>query len=242
FGRGAGGGFGTLVDFEKIAELVGVVYRALSDVDFRHLLGINADAFVLFYQGVSKLLSEPGKTLNEVMGLGPTMLERWWDDRKQSIAGSQRLAERILSDQPLPLGSQLIPLSRLPPEVLGPALYELSKYYLSAFKDETEKAIIHLLRQVSSWRQFYLVLERMHPTAQIVLAEESVKHIRSYLSAQQDKEFSHFIKSLADHADDAVPGQPLLKWQPWQPIHFNYKADTLLVARAFWAQGEGRYV
>ncbi|NWF06049.1 LysM domain-containing protein, partial [Pseudomonas gingeri] len=30
FGRGAGGGFGTLVDFEKIAELVGVVYRALS--------------------------------------------------------------------------------------------------------------------------------------------------------------------------------------------------------------------
>ncbi|MFC3941236.1 hypothetical protein CCU68_02845 [Pseudomonas gingeri NCPPB 3146 = LMG 5327] len=242
FGWGAGGGFGTLVDFEKVAELVGVVYQALSEVNFRHLLGINQLAFELFYQGVSKLLSEPGKTLNEVMGQGPRLLEAWWEARRQAITSSQRLAERILSDQPLQLGSQLIPLSQLPPEVLGPALHQLSEYYLSALKDETERAIVHLLKQISSWRQFYLVLERMHPTAQVVPAEKGVERIRSYLSGPQDKEFSNFIKNLAAHTDEAVPGQPLLQWQPWQPLHVNYKFDTLVAARKFWAQGEGRYV
>ncbi|CAJ0569356.1 unnamed protein product, partial [Mesorhabditis spiculigera] len=173
FGPGCGGGFGTLVDFEKIAEL-------------------------MFYQGVSRLLSEPGKTLNEVMGQGPDLLRDWWKRRKKNIASSAHLAQRILN---------------------------------AAFENDTEKAIVHLLKQVSSWRQFYLVLERMHPDAEVVSAVDSVKRIRSYLDRQQAKEFSNFIKHLADRAGEAVPGQPLPKWRPWEPMHANDKFETLLAAK-----------
>ncbi|POA20234.1 hypothetical protein C1886_09315, partial [Pseudomonas sp. FW300-N1A1] len=236
------GGFGTLVDLEKIGELVGVVYQTLSEVDFRHLFSINEDAFVLFYQGVSRLLSEPGKTLNGVMELGTETLSRWWKDRAQNIASTGRLAERILNDEPLQLGTQRIPLCRLPPEVLGPVLYMLSDFYLFAFKNQTEKAIVHLLKQVSSWRQFYLILERMHPTAEVVSAADSVKRIRSYLSRAQAQEFSNFIKRLAEHAGEAVPGQPLPQWLPWQPMNANDKYKTLLAAREIWAPEGGRYV
>ncbi len=246
FGPGAGGGFGTLVDFEKIAELVGVVYQTLSDVDFRYLLSINEDAFILFYQGVSQLLSEPGKTLNEVMGQGPIMLEKWWTDRSKSMEGSRRLAERILSGQPLQLGSQHLPLNRLPPEVLGPALYLLSESYIFRSANETEKAIVQLLKQIGTWRQFYLVLERMDPTAQVVSAVESVERIRSYLSGPQSRDFSNFIKHLASRTNEAEPGRPLSlpEWKPWQPMHANDKYETLLAARESWKRPNegGRYV
>lgn len=242
FGPGAGGGFGTLVDLEKVGELMGVVYHTLSEVDFRHLFSINEEAFVLFYRGVSQLLSEPKKTLNEVMKQGPLTLKDWWQQRARNIASSGRLAERILNNEPLQLGTQRIPLCRLPPEILGPALYVLSDFYLFAFKNQTEKAIVHLLKQVSSWRQFYLILERMHPTAEVVSAVDSVKRIRSYLSRAQAQEFSNFIKRLAEHAGEAVPGQPLPQWLPWQPMNANDKYKTLLAAREIWAPEGGRYV
>ncbi|QXI30591.1 hypothetical protein [Pseudomonas vanderleydeniana] len=240
FGPGAGGGFGTLVDFEKAAELVGVIYQALSEVDFRYLFGIDGDAFELFYQGVSRLLSEPRRTLSDLIGQGPTVLKDWWTGRLKNIASVGQLADRILNDEPLLLGTQRIPLSRLPPEVLGPALYMLSEYYLLSPRDNTEKAIIHLLRQVSSWRQFYLVLERMHPTANVVKAVDSIDRIRSYLSGQQQEEFSDFIKHLGEHADEAQPGQPLPKWQPWQPLYVNGKFEELMAAREYWEAN--RYV
>ena len=131
-------------------------------------------------------------------------------------------------------------------QALGPALYLLSESCIFRCANETEKAIVHLLQQVSSWRQFYLVLERMHPTAQVVPAVDSVKRIRSYLSGRQARDFSTFIKHLASRAGEAVPGQPLSlpQWWPWQPMHANDKFETLLAAREPWKRSSegGRYV
>ncbi|MCX7081021.1 MAG: hypothetical protein NTV76_17085 [Pseudomonas sp.] len=61
---------------------------------------------------------------------------------------------------------------------LGLALYTLSESCIFRSANETEKAIVHLLQQVSSWRQFYRVLERMHPTAQVVPAVDSINRTR----------------------------------------------------------------
>lgn len=119
FGPGAGGGFGTLVDLEKVADLVGVVYRNLSEVDFRHVFSLTPQAFEFFYQGVSQLLTKPGKTLNEVMTQGTVALLDWWEHTKNRRAAAHHLAKRILGNEPLQLGSQTIPLSRLPPRSHG---------------------------------------------------------------------------------------------------------------------------
>lgn len=45
FGLGAGGGFGTVIDLEKVWDLIVLVCETLHDVEYRPILGIEEQAF-----------------------------------------------------------------------------------------------------------------------------------------------------------------------------------------------------
>lgn len=228
-GPGAAGGFATMVNLEHIGNLIMVVYRNLSSIDYRHLLSIDTDAFALFVQVVMKTLSTPGATIESILKGGLRSIEEWWDERNNRIGAAQGLAKRILEGKPLEVHGQSIALNELPPEVMGPAIYTLGVDYVLTYSEDRERAIIKLLRAVRTWRHFYLTLERVNESGARESAEDGLKHIRSFLNDQQTREFSRFLDALA-----ASPGQAPVNTQlamsPWNPVLPHNKHQVLVTA------------
>lgn len=228
-GPGAAGGFATMVNLEHIGNLIMVVYRNLSSIDYRHLLSIDTDAFALFVQVVMKTLSTPGATIESILKGGLRSIEEWWDERNNRIGAAQGLAKRILEGKPLEVHGQSIALNELPPEVMGPAIYTLGVDYVLTYSEDRERAIIKLLRAVRTWRHFYLTLERVNESGARESAEDGLKHIRSFLNDQQTREFSRFLDALAAYTGQA-PVNTQLAMSPWNPVLPHNKHQVLVTA------------
>ncbi|RQS56672.1 hypothetical protein DID96_37125 [Burkholderia sp. Bp8963] len=237
-GPGAAGGFGTMVDLEKAAGLIMVVYRNLSSIDYRYLLSINEGAFDLFSKIVTKTMSSPGATVETILAEGLESIQDWWNTRKARLAMAQGLAKRILEGRPLELHGNKIAINELPPEVIGPALYILGEDFKFSFSGDREKAIIKLLRCVRTWRHFFLTLERITQTGQRNSAMEGLNYLRQFLSPNQTMEFSKFIDTLAASTSQ-TPVNTQLAMIPWNFALPNDKYEVLMAARKNWPGSGG---
>ncbi|CAD5110563.1 hypothetical protein [Zestomonas carbonaria] len=238
WGPGASGGFAAMVDLDRAADLVVVVYRQLSQVDFHHLLYIDKLAFQFFYRSVLRALCAPRQPLLvQAIRLGAAAIQEWWNNREARIEATTELANNILNHGGLAGHSLHLSLGELPPEVLGPTLFLLNDRYLgSPHSTLWEEAIIELLGHIGSWRQFYLTLERMHPDAEIVSARESLDCLRKFLTRPQLQQFEGWIRQLGSQVR-LHPGQRLAG-NPWNRV-LHDKSDQLQIARQTWRHTYG---
>jgi len=228
FGPGAGGGFGTSVDLEKIGDLVYVFCNALSKADFHYQLAVTKEAFNFIAQGLFKITTQPGKMAQEAFSKGAESMRDWWTDREGSKQEAQKLATYLLSNQSVIVNNKRIPLNSLPPETIGPMVYLLTESFVESWAEDQEKAVVLLLSHLRSWRHFIEVLEHCSKDGGKVNSIESLNRLNMLLDGAEQQQFNRFIKTLAVNAETSALDYGTLAWNPgpsWR------KENTLLAAK-----------
>lgn len=224
FGPGAGGGFGTSVDLEKIGDLIYVFCNALSKADFHYQLGVTKDAFNYMAQSLFKAATQPGKAFEE--GFRKTGL--WWEDRQATKKEAKNLASYLIAHQCVNVNGKKILLQMLPPETIGPMLYLLTESFVESWAEDQEKAVVLLLSHLRSWRHFIEVLEHCSKNGSKVDAMASLNRLNMLLDGAEQQQFNRFIKTLAVNIDSSALDYGTLAWNPgpyWR------KEQTLLAAK-----------
>lgn len=228
FGPGAGGGFGTSVDLEKIGDLIYVFCNALSKADFHYQLAVTKDAFNYIAQGLFKITTQPGQMAQEAFSKGAESMRDWWTDREGTKNEAQKLATYLLSNQSIIVNKKRIPLNSLPPETIGPMVYLLTESFVESRSEDQEKAIVLLLSHLRSWRHFIEVLEHCSKDGSKVKSIESLNRLNMLLDGTEQQQFNRFIKTLAVNTNASALDYATLAWSPgpsWR------KENTLLAAK-----------
>ncbi|TDF82476.1 LysM domain-containing protein [Pseudomonas sp. H9] len=228
-GPGAGGGFGTVVDIEQIGKLTLLFCKALADVDYRHLLGVTDQAFKYLSVGLYQVATSPMKVAREAFNNSASKMLDWWRMRQASKFEAQNLADFLISHESqkfMMVQNQVVPLSLLPPETVGPMVYVLTEGFVESFNERQETALVIILSEIRSWRQFIEVLEHCSPNGSKVSAMASLERINTILDGYQQSQFNWFLDSLAVNR----PPEPSLR-VVWTPSNAWRKKKVLLAAR-----------
>jgi hypothetical protein len=228
FGPGAAGGFGTIVDFEKIYDVIKLVCEALADIDYRYLFNLTKDAFDYIAIGLYQVVTSPGQIIGKAFDIGFNEMAGWWRTRSALKQEAKELAENILIDQGVVIKGQQLALVELPPETIGTMLFVLSESYIDSWEEVQEKAIVSLLTSIGSWHHFVKILERLSPKAEKVEAMRSLNRLNSILDGPQQDEFNRFIHHLSENPSGNV-GSGVVAWTTTNP---NHKKEILLAAKA----------
>ncbi|WDH35667.1 LysM peptidoglycan-binding domain-containing protein [Pseudomonas chlororaphis] len=228
FGPGAGGGFGTAVDIEKIGDLIYVFCNALSKADFHYQLAVTRDAFNYMAAGLFKIATNPGQSVASTFEGGFNKMSLWWKRRETTKQEAQRLASYLLSNHSINVNSKTIPLHMLPPETIGPMLHLLTESFVESWAEDQENAIVLLLSHLRSWRHFIEVLEHCSKDGSKVNAMESLDRLNSLLDGAEQLQFNRFIGTLAININTTVPEFGMLAWSPSLPWR---KEKTLIAAK-----------
>lgn len=226
FGPGAGGGFATVADLEKIYDLVSLVCGALAEVDYRNLLSIDTKAFNYIAWGLYQAASAPRTAAKKVFEMSYIEMTLWWQKRKALMEEAEHLAASLLTHQAVLINGRKLPLHQLPPETIGPMLYVLSESFVESFEGEQERAIVLLLSHMRRWRHLIETLEHMSPKATKVNAMESLNRLNAFLDRNQQQQFNHFIDRLAV-SENPQPSSQLA----WTPVPPTLKREAMLAAR-----------
>jgi len=227
FGPGATGGFGTIVDFEKIYDVIKLVCEALAEVDFRHLFSITKEAFQYITQGLFMVASSPVNVAKEMFTKGYFEMQEMWDRRIASKSEAASLSHNLLRDRAIVIEGQTLPLGHMLPETIGPMLYLLSESFIDSWEKEQEEAIVLILNNVKCWRQFIEVLEHMSPKAEKINAMQSLNRINAILDNNQQDQFNRFIHTLPGEGKNAEKSIHLA----WATDDPGRKRSVLLAAR-----------
>lgn len=228
FGPGAGGGFGTAVDLEKIGDLIYVFCNALSKADFHYQLAVTKEAFQYMAAGLFKIATNPGQSVSEAFEGGFIKMSLWWKRREATKQEAQRLAKYLLTNQSININKKIIPLQMLPPETIGPMLHLLTESFVESWAEVQEKAIVLLLSHLRSWKHFTEVLEHCSKDGSKVNAMDSLNRLNSLLDGAEQQQFNRFIGTLAVNIDSATQVYGTIAWMPglaWR------KERTLMAAR-----------
>ncbi|QPI11328.1 LysM peptidoglycan-binding domain-containing protein [Stutzerimonas stutzeri] len=229
FGPGAGGGFGTVVDLEKVWDLIVLVCETLNDVEYRHILGIEEQAFGAICQLLYKAALAPGEAMQGLIGSGIQNLTIWWNMREAGIAEAAMLTKSILAYKCVIVDGRRLPIDKLPPETIGPMLWSLTEAYVGEHNIDQEKAIVELLSRICRWRHFIETLEHMSKTGQKVNPLDSLNRINSFLVDRQQLDFNNFLDRLALHGQvSKLPTQ--FAWNVEDSTRFRVDKDWLLAS------------
>lgn len=241
FGPGAGGGFGTVVDLEKVWDLVVLVCQTLNEIEYRYILGIEKDAFSAINQLLYRAALSPGKTVGQLMEHGARELSTWWARREAGRLEAESLTISILSHKAVLLEGRMLPIDRLPPETLGPMLWTLTESYIGVtHSPRQEQAIVELLSRIRRWRHMIETLEHMSVNGKKVEATDSLNRINSFLLDKQQDDFNKFLDGLAVHGKPAVPAARYA-WDTRQSIMFSEDKVRILAAAARSPASNSRY-
>ncbi|WP_083453385.1 type VI secretion system Vgr family protein [Desulfatitalea tepidiphila] len=227
FGPGAAGGFGTIVDFEKIYDVIKLVCEALADIDYRYLYSVTEEAFKFISFGIYQAISSPGRTAAEIFQNGFREVMRWWQFRTFLKAEAERIATNLLQDRTVLLDGKSLSIGKLPPETVGPMIYVLSESFIGSWESGQEEAIVLLLSSIGSWHQFVKVLEHMSPKAEKVNAAGSLNRLNSILDGRQQDQFNQFIHNLPESSLKAE-NKKTIAWATRNP---NLKREILIAAK-----------
>ncbi|MNJ42404.1 hypothetical protein D3C77_373750 [compost metagenome] len=228
-GPGAGGGFATLVDIEQVGKLTLLFCNALADMDYRYLMGVTEGAFSYLASGLYQVATSPVKVAQEAFDNGAWQMHEWWKARQASRVEAQHLASYVRAhkiDKVMMVRNQSVPFSLLPPETLGPMVYLLTEGFAESFNEQQEEALVILLSEIRSWRQFIEVLEHCSSKAEKVNAMESLERINAILDGYEQNQFNRFIENLAIN-QLAEPSARVA----WKPSNAWRKEKVLLAAR-----------
>lgn len=219
FGPGAGGGFGTVVDLEKVWDLIVLVCETLNQIEYRHLIGVQELAFLSISQVLYKAALAPGEAVESIIGSGVRALNVWWERREAGMAEAAMLTKGILAHRAVKVGTRLMPIDKLPPETIGPMLWVLTESYLGEAKNlDQELAIVEILSRIRRWRHLIESLEHMSQDGSKVRATDSLERINSFLVDKQQDDFNRFLDSLA------IQGQPTVA-----PSQYAWSVNDSLV-------------
>ncbi|VXC49018.1 LysM domain-containing protein [Pseudomonas sp. 9Ag] len=228
FGPGAGGGFGTVVDLEKIWDLAMLVCQTLSQVEYRFLLSVKPDAFRTLSQMLYKAALEPGQTVEQVIAAGADSLLQWWQTREAGIAEAEKLTMAILAQGQIVVGGRMVNIGLLPPQTLGPMLWTLTESYVGhTHSPAQEAAIVQLLSRIRRWRHMLETLEHMSKSAKKVKATDSLERINSFLVGKQQDDFNRFLDGLALHGQPTQPAAAYA-WDVRDSLRFGSDKATML--------------
>ncbi len=228
FGPGAGGGFGTSVDIEKIGDLIYVFCNALSKADFHYQLAVTKDAFNYMAVGLYKIATNPGESVASAFDGGFRKMSAWWKQRESTKQDAQNLAKYLIKNQSIQIGKKTIPLQKLPPQTVGPMLHLLTESFVDSWAEDQEQAIVLLLSHLRSWRHFIEALEHCSKNGEKVNSINSLNRINSILDGAEQQQFNRFIKTLAVNINSSTIEYGSLAWSPSPPWR---KERTLLAAR-----------
>ncbi len=229
FGPGAGGGFGTVVELEKLWDLIVLICETLSDVEYRYLLGIQESAFSAISQLLYKATLLPGKSIEELTNNSIQLLMDWWDEREAGIAEAKQLTLGILAFKAVRIGNRYITIDRLPPETLGPMLWVLTESYIGEATLDQEKAIVELISRVRRWRHMIEVLEHMSVDGSKVNAIDSLNRINAFLVDTQQEDFSRHLDGLAMRGQPSVPAAQYA-WRVEDSIIYSENKKRLIAS------------
>jgi hypothetical protein len=228
FGPGAGGGFGTAVDIEKIGDLIYVLCNALSKADFHYQLAITEEAFKYMARGLFQIITQPGETIGKAFSDNANDMRLWWKKRVATKQEAQNTAAYLLKNKTIKVNSKSIPVSLLPPETVGPIIYLLTESFVESWAEEQEKAVVFLLSHIRTWRHFIHVLEHCSSDGKKVDPTNSLNRINALLDGHEQLQFNRFIKALAANNETPLEQTTLIAWQPTQAWR---KEKTLLAAK-----------
>jgi len=241
FGPGASGGFGTTIDGGKVWTLSQMIWDVLEDADYRFLVNVQKDLFGFLAKGLALSLVEQGMHVRDLFDEGLIAIDSYWGNYLREEEVADRLAEQLLSgkwrpnvktDHGLPFS-----LEKLPPETLGPLCWRLSESFAFSFEINQEKALIYLLSQVNSWRQFIEVLEHMEKEGNRVKAFDSLARLQAILDFNQQKEFDRWIHRL----QAARSGRTTLE-MAWSPVSPGTKLNQIKEQLAYVDTADTRFV
>ncbi|MNJ35813.1 hypothetical protein D3C77_305730 [compost metagenome] len=232
-GPGAGGGFATVVDLEQVGKLTLLLCNALSDMDYRYLLGVTEGAFSYMASGLYQVATSPVATISMAFNDGVTEMTKWWKGRQATKVEAEALASYLIAhekDKVMVVRGQTVPLSVLPPETIGPMVYLLTEGVVAGgigmFNEKQERALVILLSEVRRWRQFIEVLEHCSLDAQKVNAMQSLERINALLDGYEQNQFNRFIDSLVINQSPSNSNRA-----PWDPSNAWRKEKVLLAAQ-----------
>ncbi|WP_095047529.1 LysM domain-containing protein [Pseudomonas sp. Irchel s3h9] len=228
FGPGAGGGFGTVVDIEKIGDLAYVLCSALSKADFHYQLAVTKDAFNYIARGIFQIVSSPGEAVGKAFSDSARDINVWWENREATKLEAQKMASYLIANQSVTVNQKRIPLNILPPETIGPMIYLLTESFVESWAQDQEKAVILLLSHLRTWRHFIQVLEHCSKGGEKVDPMKSLNRINALLDGTEQQQFNRFIKSLAVNSNTSNSSEVMLAWNPGLPWR---KERTLMAAK-----------
>jgi murein DD-endopeptidase MepM/ murein hydrolase activator NlpD len=228
FGPGAGGGFSTVVDLANTYKVVKLFCDALAEVDYQYLLSVQEDAFMYIARGIYQIASAPRLVLATAFEMGQLDMREWWQFRACSKEEAENLANYLITHKAIVINGQKLLIDKLPPETLGPMAYMLSERFVESGHESQEEALVLLLSHVGSWRYMLKVLEHCSPKGEQVNGMTALDRLNRLLDGRQQREFNHFIKSLAFDHEQAPYQMGILAWTPSNPM---FKRDVLVAAQ-----------
>ncbi len=231
FGPGAGGGFGTVVDLEKVWDLIVLVCETLNDIEYRYLFSVDEGAFNAISQLLYRAMLFPEKSINELFDTGIQDIMKWWVKREAGIAESEQLAAGILAFKAVKVGNKRLTIDKLPPETLGPMLWVLTEAYIGVGTLVKEQAIVELLSRIRRWRHMIEVLEHMSVDGSKVNALDSLERINSFLLSSQQADFNRHLEGLALIGHATTPAAQFA-WRVEDSVVNRGEKATLLAAVA----------
>jgi hypothetical protein len=226
-GPGVGGGFSTEVDLEQIGKLTMLLCNTLAEVDYRLLLGVTEDAFDYICQGLFRTALLVVDDTAEVFERNAMRMYEWWNERVATWEEAGKLTKYLLDhnvDKVMMVCGQAVPLSMLPPQTLGPMIHLLIEGSCWAGSHRYELALVVLLSEITTWRQFIEVLEHASVTAEKVEVMGSLERINALLNEEQQISFNKFIDGLTTGRTEQ--SKRLVAWR----VYERGQKDAILAA------------
>lgn len=233
-GAGASGEFGAEVDAGEFVTMVHCVYNALLEVDFRHVEGIEENAFGhLLRIGLYSLLMgvSIASIAAESVMMGERDLRMQLDKYFQSHRSEmerERLAiitaKNVLID--IEKGS-INWILHAPPEVKGSLLDVLCSDYGPSFWDKytsgfsvRERAILSIFELSQSWRDYQETVSRMNQTGDKASFVENRKRLVTLMRLFPSLRINVIDQRLVSKT--AVPNEPVRIARHFSPSEARY--------------------
>ncbi len=233
FGPGASGSFGSEIGADKIWNLAKTVFEVLSEADYHHLANIGEDLFSQWAQALYLKFTDDTQNLLELLTCPALRFDEIWTMRKKRKEAAEALAVKIIAHAKRcssldELNLDGLPYSQLPPETLGAMMHTLSETFIDSWEENQEKAILILVSQIKTWRQFFETLEHMSPDGSKVNPMDSLRTLVAILDdGASDSQLSQFRRWIT--SDLAIKPNKRSLSLAWTPIPLKQKADRLAI-------------
>ncbi len=231
FGPGASGAFGSEIGADKVWNLAKTVFEVLAEADYHFISNIDDELFTQWTralylgitdqaQDIAELLSSPIRSFNEV-----------WSTRASRKDAAELLAARIIREAKQSaklddLHFNGLPYHRLPPETLGMMMSTLCETFIESWEEDQEKALLIIVSQIKTWRQFFESLEHMSTDGTKVDPMSSLRMMAAILDdGVSDSQLSQFHQWIT--SDLAIKPTKRSLNLAWVPVPLQQKSERL---------------